>query len=185
MEKTDTIEAGSDISRILGKTILSFVIFVLIFELILFPIPVLAEQYNINMMNNAIKAEKAGIDKMAESIVQGINYSSFPKTESLETGWSSYFTITAYNSEVGQCDATPCITANGFNVCEHGVEDTIATNYLKFGTRVKIPELFGDRVFVVRDRMNPRYDKRIDIWMLDKTEARQLGLKYAKVEVLE
>jgi 3D (Asp-Asp-Asp) domain-containing protein len=93
--------------------------------------------------------------------------------------------ITAYNSEAAQCDASPCITANGFNVCEHGVEDTIAANFLKFGTKVKIPELFGDRVFVVRDRMNPKHYGRVDVWMKEKADAKQFGVKLARIEVMD
>ena len=85
----------------------------------------------------------------------------------------------------GQSDATPCITANGFNLCKHGIEDSIAANFLKFGTKVRIPDLFGDRVFVVRDRMNRRYTDRVDIWMKSYDNARDFGLKYAKIEVLQ
>jgi 3D (Asp-Asp-Asp) domain-containing protein len=70
---------------------------------------------------------------------------------------------TAYSSTVDQCDDTPCITANGFNVCNHGKEDVIAANFLRFGTKVRIPELYGDRIFTVQDRMNPKYDERIDL----------------------
>jgi 3D (Asp-Asp-Asp) domain-containing protein len=88
-----------------------------------------------------------------------------------------YTTATAYNSEISQCQGDPCITANGFNVCRHGIEDTIATNRLPFGTKIRIPELFGDRIFIVRDRMNKRYYNRIDIWMLDKQEAVNFGIK--------
>jgi len=97
----------------------------------------------------------------------------------------STHTITAYNSDPAQTDDTPCITANGFDVCEHWQEDTIAANFLKFGTKVRIPELYGDRIFVVRDRMNKRYTSRIDIWMKDKTDARNFGVKVAKIEVVE
>lgn len=93
--------------------------------------------------------------------------------------------ITAYNSEAAQTDASPCITANGFNVCEHGVEDTIAANFLKFGTKVKIPELFGDRIFIVRDRMNKRHADRVDVWMLDRTDALKFGKRTAKIVVIE
>lgn len=92
--------------------------------------------------------------------------------------------ITAYNSDVAQCDASPCITANGFNVCKHGIEDTIATNALPFGTKVRIPDLFGDRIFIVRDRMNSRYHDRVDVWMLDHKKAIKFGIKYAKIEIL-
>jgi len=93
--------------------------------------------------------------------------------------------ITAYNSEAAQTDSSPCITADGFNVCEHGIEDTIGANFLKLGTKVRIPELFGDQVFVVRDRMNKRYSDRVDVWMIEKEDAIKFGVKTAKIEVLE
>ena len=98
---------------------------------------------------------------------------------------SSIHLITAYNSEVAQCDASPCITANGFNVCEHGIEDTVAANFLPFGTKVRVPELFGDRVFVVRDRMHSRFSDRVDVWMLEKANAKKFGVQIATVEIVE
>lgn len=98
---------------------------------------------------------------------------------------TSEHVITAYNSEAAQTDSSPCITASGFNVCEHGLEDTIGANFLKLGTKVRIPELFGDQVFVVRDRMNKRYSNRIDVWMVEKEDALKFGVKTAKIEVLE
>ncbi|MFA5109757.1 MAG: hypothetical protein WC458_04445, partial [Patescibacteria group bacterium] len=98
---------------------------------------------------------------------------------------TSTHVITAYNSEAGQTDDSPCITANGFNVCKNGVEDTIAANFLKFGTKVKIPELFGDRIFTVRDRMNKKHPNRVDVWMKDRHDAIQFGVKTAKIQVVE
>lgn len=105
-----------------------------------------------------------------------------PDRRTLKSGWA---VITAYNSEAAQCDASPCITANGFNVCKHGIEDTVAANGLPFGTKIKIPDLFGDRIFIVRDRMNARYTDRVDVWMKNKTDALQLGVREAKIEILE
>lgn len=97
-----------------------------------------------------------------------------------------YTTITAYNSEVSQCWGDPCITATGFNVCEHGVEDTIATNRLPFGTKLRIPQFFGDRIFTVRDRMNRRYHNRMDVWMISERDARSFGIKRdVRVQVLK
>ncbi|PIT93469.1 hypothetical protein COU00_04125 [Candidatus Falkowbacteria bacterium CG10_big_fil_rev_8_21_14_0_10_43_11] len=107
-----------------------------------------------------------------------------PANEDMQTADFGVRTVTAYNSEPGQTDDSPCITANGFNVCEHGVEDTIAANFLKFGTKVKIPELFGDKIFIVRDRMNPRYQERVDVWMMVKAEAKSFGVKRAKLQVI-
>lgn len=105
---------------------------------------------------------------------------STPKVKSVST-----HVITAYNSEAAQTDSSPCITANGFNVCEHGIEDTIAANFLKMGTKVRIPDLYGDRVFVVRDRMNPKHPNRVDIWMKDRASAIKFGVKTVRIEVLE
>ncbi len=98
---------------------------------------------------------------------------------------TSVHTITAYNSLPEQTNDQPCITANGFNVCEHGIEDTIAANFLKFGTKVRIPDLFGDRIFIVRDRMNQRYPSRVDVWMLERDDAIQFGIRNAKIEIVE
>ncbi|PJE76432.1 hypothetical protein COV05_04555 [Candidatus Uhrbacteria bacterium CG10_big_fil_rev_8_21_14_0_10_48_16] len=85
--------------------------------------------------------------------------------------------MTAYTSEVGQTDDTPCITASGLDVCERNIENVVAANFLPLGTRVKIPELYGDRVFYVEDRMNARYDYKMDIWMKDLADAKEFGLK--------
>jgi len=97
----------------------------------------------------------------------------------------SQHVITAYNSEVGQTDDDPCTTANGYNLCKNNKEDSIAANFLKFGTKVRIPELFGDKVFVVRDRMNSRHATRVDVWMKNHSDAMKFGIKTAKIEVLE
>lgn len=86
---------------------------------------------------------------------------------------------TAYNSLPNQTDDTPFLTAAGTHT-RHGV---IAANFLPLGTRVKIPEIYGDQIFIVEDRMNPRYDKKIDIWMEDYDDAIAFGLKNVTLEV--
>jgi 3D (Asp-Asp-Asp) domain-containing protein len=88
--------------------------------------------------------------------------------------------VTAYSSTPDQCDSTPFITANG----THVHDGIIAANWLKFGTRVRIPEMFGDKVFIVADRMNPRFDDRADIWMNDRQSAMNFGLRRLTIEVL-
>lgn len=88
--------------------------------------------------------------------------------------------VSAYTSEVAQCDSTPFTTANGTQVRD-GI---VAANFLKFGTRFRIPEYFGNKVFEVHDRMNARYTYRIDIWMVQKAEARTWGVRNVKVEIL-
>ena len=93
--------------------------------------------------------------------------------------------MTAYNSEVSQCDASPCITASGFNVCKHGIEDTVAANFLPLGAKIRIPDYFGEKIFVVRDRMNSRYQNRVDVWMKSRQNALNFGVRYGKIEILQ
>lgn len=87
---------------------------------------------------------------------------------------------TAYTSDPRETDSTPFTTANGSQVRD-GI---IAANFLPFGTRVRIPDHFGDKVFEVHDRMNARYTQRVDIWMLTKKDAKQWGVRNVKIEIL-
>jgi len=90
-------------------------------------------------------------------------------------------TATAYNSQPNQTDSSPFITASGSCVRE-GV---VASNAFRIGTKIRMPELFGDKIFVVEDRMNERYSKRVDIWMASEDDAREFGLKRGvKIEVI-
>ncbi len=110
-------------------------------------------------------------------------YGSLPKAKNSKARRNYYIPITAYNSLPEQTDDTPCITASGLDVCKRNIENVVAANFLPIGTRVRIPELYGDRVFYVEDRMNRRYYHRMDIWMKHKTDARAFGLRYANIEV--
>lgn len=92
---------------------------------------------------------------------------------------------TAYSSDVAQTDSTPCITADGYNVCEHGEEDVIAANFLPFGAKVRIPEIYGDKIFTVHDRMNQRYTYRIDLWKISRNDAITFGKRLVKLEIVE
>jgi len=90
--------------------------------------------------------------------------------------------ITAYSSTPDQTDDTPFITASGKHV-EDGI---IANNMLPIGTKVRIPELYGDKIFTVEDRMNRRKsDYHFDIWMPERILAVNFGVKTAELEVLE
>lgn len=98
---------------------------------------------------------------------------------------------TAYSSEAAQTDSTPCIPAMWkFNLCKYfketGIEDTIAANFLPLGAEVRFPEIYGDKIFVVRDRMNSKYNgkSRIDFWKKDRGSAVKFGVARIKMEVL-
>ncbi|MCI0479453.1 hypothetical protein L0Y59_02830 [Candidatus Uhrbacteria bacterium] len=88
--------------------------------------------------------------------------------------------VSAYTSAVEECDSTPFTTADGSQVRD-GI---VAANFLTFGTRFRIPDHFGDKVFEVHDRMNARYTYKVDIWMLTKAEARAWGVRNVKIEIL-
>lgn len=88
--------------------------------------------------------------------------------------------VTAYSSSVDETDDTPFITASG-NYVRDGI---VAANFLPFGTKVRIPELFGERIFTVEDRMRKAYSDRVDVWFASKQEALNFGYKIAKIEVL-
>lgn len=88
---------------------------------------------------------------------------------------STAVTITAYSSTVDQCDATPHMTASDKPV-RVGIlavsRDLINEKGLSFGQRVLLP---GYGLFEVRDLMNPRWQRRVDIWESDPEAARLFG----------
>lgn len=88
--------------------------------------------------------------------------------------------ITAYSSTPEETDDTPFITASGSHV-RSGVA---AANFLPFGTKFRIPELFGNKVFVIEDRMHSRFSNRVDIWFETKENAKNFGKQFSKIEVL-
>lgn len=90
-------------------------------------------------------------------------------------------TITAYSSTVDQTDSDPFITASGSWV-EDGI---VAANFLPFNTKIRIPEYFGDRVFVVKDRMNRRHANRVDIWFPSRYQAINFGITHTDIEILK
>jgi len=90
--------------------------------------------------------------------------------------------VTAYSSSPEETDNTPLITASGSTV----KEGIVANNLLPFGTRIKMPELYKDQVFVVEDRMHQRKGYyHIDVWFPSKEEAQFFGAKQTYIEVLE
>jgi len=90
------------------------------------------------------------------------------------------FKITAYSSTIGQTDDTPFIMASG----KHVYDGAVAANFLPLGTKVKFPDLYGEKIFTVEDRMHERFQDRIDIWFETQTEARSFGMKRTRVEIV-
>ena len=88
---------------------------------------------------------------------------------------------TGYNSEVGQTDDSPFITANG----EHVYWGGAAANFLPFGTKIMFPDHFPGVIFEINDRMNKRYWERVDIWFAEKPAALQWGVRKVRIQILE
>lgn len=90
--------------------------------------------------------------------------------------------VTAYSSTIWQTDDTPFITASGASV-EDGI---VANNLFPFGTEIRIPELYGDKIFVIEDRMNQRKGYyHVDIWFPEYEQAKEFGSKTTYIEVFE
>ncbi|MFH1188398.1 MAG: hypothetical protein V1652_00960 [bacterium] len=90
-------------------------------------------------------------------------------------------TVTGYSSREEETDSTPFITASG----SHVREGIIAANWLPFGAKVRIPEYFGETIFIVEDRMHQRFSDRVDIWFSTTEEALKFGVQKARIEILE
>ena len=84
---------------------------------------------------------------------------------------SEVVTVTTYTPSVEECDSTPLITASGFKISERNpkrhrivaVSRDLKRKY-KFGTKIRIKGAGKyDGTYTIRDVMNPRFRKRIDI----------------------
>ncbi|KKR10395.1 MAG: hypothetical protein UT37_C0002G0004 [Parcubacteria group bacterium GW2011_GWA2_39_18] len=106
---------------------------------------------------------------------------STQETDADKTLVINSLTITAYSSEPEQTDNDPFITASGKSV-RSGI---VAANFLPFGTKIKIPEIFGDKVFTVEDRMAKKHPDKIDIWFSSEMEALRFGVRTADVVILD
>jgi 3D (Asp-Asp-Asp) domain-containing protein len=104
---------------------------------------------------------------------------------------SEVVTLTTYSPTVEQTDSTPLITASGFKINESNpkrhriiaVSRDLKRKY-KFGTKLRIKGAGKyDGTYTVRDVMNKRYTKRIDI-LVGKRD-KQTKVKKVKVYKLK
>lgn len=153
-------------------------------ESLLVAVLLVVVSYVIVPLTAGAKGQELAQDRAAVLMVAAMQNETVPfgrLPESAMTGpyYVKVVTATAYNSLVAQTDSTPFITASG-TPTRHGV---IAANFLPIGTQVTIPDYYGDQIFTVEDRMNPRYTDRIDIWMAEQAEARQFGKRSITIYV--
>jgi len=104
---------------------------------------------------------------------------------------SEVVTLTTYTPTAEECDSTPLITASGFKINESNpkrhriiaVSRDLKRKY-KFGTKLRIKGAGKyDGTYTVRDVMNKRYTKRIDI-LVGKRD-KQTKVKKVKVYKLK
>ena len=95
--------------------------------------------------------------------------------------------VTAYNAgDPRQTDDTPCISANGENICkalEKG-KKRCAANFVPLGSRLYVEKI---GVCLVTDRTNKRYRNRVDIAMQkdEYHKARRFGRQKLMVKIID
>lgn len=89
--------------------------------------------------------------------------------------------VTAYSSRQEETDDTPFITASGSEVRD-GI---VAANFLPFGSKIKIPAIFGEKIFIVEDRMHARKKGVVDVWMASTKDAEQFGAHLTDIAIVE
>lgn len=152
-----------------------FVVLGLLFPIVAFGMAI-PQTINADLKNSKNEVSQATLIHNGHLTICKIDKSSYEVVKKIT------MVVTAYSSTPDQTDDTPFITASGKHV-EDGI---IANNRLPFGTKVRIPALYGDKVFTVEDRMHPRMGKdHIDIWMTERSQATKFGAKITEIEVLE
>ena len=96
-------------------------------------------------------------------------------------------TVTTYSATSSKTDSTPKITASGFKIKPSTTRIVAVSRDLKrkykFGTKVRITGIGKHNgVYVVRDVMNKRFTKRVDILISRKDKHTKFkGAKITKV----
>ena len=88
--------------------------------------------------------------------------------------------VSAFTASKKECGKTDGITASGVKVHD-GV---IACNFLPFGTKVRIPSMYGDKVFTVYCRLKKGYVNHIDIYTKYVSTANQIGRHTCAIEII-
>jgi len=179
LPKADPLRAVKNLifkNSLIGKTII-LVLLVIVFELF-FPSHLIRAAYKVGDPGQNLVLRKQGNIVELRTGGEAVAPEYIPEKKIKRT---TYVTVTAYTSRPQETDSTPYITASG----SHVRDKVVAANFLPIGARVRFPDRFGDKEFIVEDRMNARYWHRMDIWMADLQEARQFGAQYLKVEILE
>lgn len=147
--------------------------------------PFQAESFSITKsLFSFINSDKPLIQKREEpqkpTIIETVKEDLARLLKTYEVKSKYVVSVSAYSSEPWQTDDTPFITASN----THVRDGVVAANFLPFGTLIRLPEIYGDKIFIVEDRMNRRYWFNLDIWFDDTQLAREFGRKTVTIEVL-
>lgn len=162
----------------LGSIMNLCAVFALILD-IFNPIYARAAETGLNFANSSQNSVQIVEDSLSESPASKL-LNAAPSPDRIVAA-----VITVYTSTPDQTDDSPFYGARG----THVYDGMIAVNGLPFGTRIKIPTLYGDKIFTVDDRMNRRYSCapkhcRMDIWLnATKKEAMKFGVKHLPAEI--
>ncbi len=130
-----------------------------------------------NIQGISISANDSAIQSGA---VTSVTNPSDSKTKTKTAVKTYTVSASAYSSSVDETDSTPFITAAG----TYTRDGIVAANFLPMGTAIKIPAIYGNKIFVVEDRMNSRYNLNVDVWFPSKELAKQFGRKTIKIEIV-
>ncbi len=89
--------------------------------------------------------------------------------------------VTAYSSTIDQTDSTPFINASGKRV-RFG---TVACNFLPLGTIIRFDNFYPYLFFIVEDRMNKKFNNRIDIWFPTRIQAKIFGKRKMNYQIIK
>jgi 3D (Asp-Asp-Asp) domain-containing protein len=130
-------------------------------------------------------AASADLTDLLDNLLDKISPFSLASERIKKEGKLVTVVATGYSSTPDQTDSTPFHTASGIEV----YDGIVAANFLDFKTRIKIPKLFGDKIFTVEDRMNSRYNNRmphrLDVWFSNRALAKKFGIQKVEIIVLE
>lgn len=137
---------------------------------------------------NEIQIEESYDVWSGNSIAMELSHQSNNSSKKISSKYSGSYSVStegivpvsAYSSTPDQTDDSPFIMASG----KHVYDGAVAANFLPLGTKVRFPDLYGDKVFTVEDRMNKRYHYKMDIWMETRLEALKFGVKNLRYEVV-
>ena len=137
---------------------------------------------NADLKNSKVTLSQSTLIKNGHLTICKIDKSSYQVVSTVK------MVVTAYTSTPDQTKdyGSPFITASGKKV----TDGIIANNMLPFGTKIRIPSLYGDKVFTVEDRMNIKMGSyHIDIWFpgaeSGRAKALEFGKKITEIQVIE